>query len=154
MRRFFAPERHGDAPGWGILLGIGLLAALLVGGMPGNSLGQTFDSGSDGSDGALNLSAAGTIVFDPEELGLDADGDGIYHFTTINIASGVTVRLGADIMGSKPVVWLATGDVQIDGTLDLNGEDGHYYSEPHISAIAGAGGFNGGIGASTVNRAA
>ena len=32
------------------------------------------DSGSDGSDGALNLTTPGEVVFDPAVLGLDVDG--------------------------------------------------------------------------------
>ena len=55
---------------------------------------QPFDSGSNGSDGALNLTQTGApIEFDPGALGIDADGDNIFHFTTINIATGVTMRL-------------------------------------------------------------
>jgi len=31
---------------------------------------QSFDSGSNGSDGALNLTVPGTVDFDPATLGL------------------------------------------------------------------------------------
>ncbi|NKB23241.1 MAG: hypothetical protein GKR87_02395 [Kiritimatiellae bacterium] len=82
---------------------------------------QTFNSGSDGTDGALIISTPGTSVFDPSSFTplLDPDGDGVYHFTTVMVSTGVTVRFDSAIMGNKPVVWLATGNVQIDGTLDL-----------------------------------
>ncbi len=36
---------------------------------------QTFDSGSTGADGALNLTTPGTIEFDPVALEIDTDGD-------------------------------------------------------------------------------
>ena len=115
---------------------------------------QTFDSGSDGTNGALNLTLAdadpdGIIIFDPQAMGLVSDANNAYHFTTINVESGVTVKLRADVFGfGIPVIWLATGDVIIDGTLDLNGENGHDYNTTEITraAVAGAGGFNGGIG--------
>ena len=111
---------------------------------------QGFDSGSDGTDGALTLTTPGAILFDPASFTppLDPDGDGIYHFTTITIGSNVTVRLRADIMGSKPVIWLANGAVDIASSafLDLRGENGHAWSEPPIISTAGAGGFSGGIG--------
>lgn len=117
---------------------------------------QTFESGSDGSDGALNLTTPGTIDFDPGALGLDADGDHIFHFTTINIAADVTLRLSARQING-PVFWLASGDVQIDGIIDLNGEDGQSRQDiqenNRLSAVPGSGGFGGGLG-STVNGAA
>ncbi len=111
---------------------------------------QNFDSGSDGSDGELSLSStdAEPIVFDPGsyEPPLDADGDGVFHFTTITIAEGTTVRL----IGSQPIIWLASGDVTIDGTLDLSGQDG---GGSDVIALPGAGGFSGGRGNNPPNAA-
>ena len=69
--------------------------------------GQGLDSGSNGSDGALTLTTPGEVVFDPAALGLDADRDNVFHFTTITIASGVTVRMPARALQALPVVWLA-----------------------------------------------
>ena len=110
---------------------------------------QTFDSTSDGTDGALNLTTAGTVLFDPVALGLDPDSDNIFHFTTINIGPGVTVRLPETHLNG-PVFWLASGAAQIDGIIDLNGEDG---AEPDLltfnarpPSVPGAGGFGGGTG--------
>src|SRR5262249_12825283 len=77
---------------------------------------------------------------------LDQDGDNVYHFTTITIPPGVTVRLSADVLGATPVVWLASGAVQIAGTLDLRGQSGHQGNTPAIPAVAGAGGYGGGTG--------
>jgi len=112
---------------------------------------QSFDSGSNGSDGALNLTTPGTIEFDPTSFSppLDPDGDNIYHFTTINIASGVTVRLTAKRLNA-PVFWLASGTVQIDGIIDLNGERGQTLQEiiqsgSPFPSMPGAGGYPGGV---------
>lgn len=111
-----------------------------------------FDSTSNGSDGALNLTTPGTILFDPRSFTppLDQDGDNIYHFTTINIAAGVTVRLSGQVI-SGPVYWLASGAVKIDGVIDLNGEtslDARSYinNGSRFPTPAGAGGYPGGIG--------
>jgi len=109
-----------------------------------------FSSGSTGSDGALNLTTPGTIVFDPKSFNppLNPSGDNIYNFTTINIAAGVTVRLsGRNLSG--PVYWLATGNVTIAGTIDLNGENGAGYTNTEsarVIAYPGAGGYAGGVG--------
>ena len=115
---------------------------------------QSFNSGSDGSDGALDFSTSPpntTIVFDPTTFNppLDPDGDRVFHFTTINIPADVTVRLQSDVLGMLPINWLATGAVQIDGTVDITGAKGHlgYVSGTFSPALAGPGGFGGGIGA-------
>jgi hypothetical protein len=109
--------------------------------------GQSFDSGSDGSDGPLNLTTPGTIIFDPRERKLDPDGDNIFHFTTINIAAGVTLKLTAQKING-PVFWLATGDVTIAGEDGLHGT---FNPSERIPAIAGSGGSAGGIGGNLSN---
>ncbi|MBM3224404.1 MAG: hypothetical protein FJZ47_11460 [Candidatus Tectomicrobia bacterium] len=113
---------------------------------------QSFESGSTGVDGSLDFSstpAGTTIVFDPTTLTppRDTDRDNVYHFTTITIPKDVTVRLGADKLGIKPVVWLASGAVQILGTIDLSGKPGHNALDLATPSIAGVGGYGGGIGA-------
>ena len=109
--------------------------------------GQTFSSTSNGSDGALSLTTPGTVLFDPKTFNppLDADGDGIYHFTTITIAAGVTVRLRGDIINT-PVIWLAQGAVQINGTIDASGQDSFNAASTtqRTLTLPGAGGFGGG----------
>ena len=112
---------------------------------------QTFVSGSTGVDGALDFSgvpANTTVLFNPDAFNppLDQDGDNVYHFTTITIPSTIRVRLSAEVLGVKPVVWLASGAVQIHGVVDLNGENGHSSDAAPIQAVAGAGGFRGGVG--------
>jgi hypothetical protein len=108
-----------------------------------------FSSGSDGSDGALEITVPGRTIFNPAMLGIDSDRDNVFNFTTINIAVGCTLRLGADIMGARPVAWLASGNVTINGVVDLNGENGHAYNAAHRPSIAGAGGYGGGVGVQT-----
>lgn len=123
--------------------------AVLVGGLQ-VAKAQSFSSGSNGSDGALNLTTPGTVLFDPKSFNppLDPDGDNVFHFTTINIAAGVTVKLSGKIL-TRPVFWLATGAVTIDGVLDLSGEVGHHRSNAssvRTPSVPGAGGYPGGVG--------
>lgn len=67
-----------------------------------------FDSGADGSDGALDLSGkSGSVIFDPVAIGLDLDRDNVFHFTTITIPAGVTLRLRGLELQFAPVYWLA-----------------------------------------------
>ncbi|NOY92834.1 MAG: hypothetical protein GXP55_16740 [Deltaproteobacteria bacterium] len=82
------------------------------------------DLGSDGSDGALNVTT-NTVVALP--------ADGVLNYTSINIAAGAT--LSFSYVGSlhPGVVLLSTGTVVIDGTIDISGQDG----------VVGAGGAAG-----------
>src|SRR5438128_975574 len=78
----------------GLLL-VAVITFLILG---ASAQAQTFNSGSDGSDGSLILTTAGTYTFDPNDTTifgrvLDADGDGVYNFTTITIGSGVTLKM-------------------------------------------------------------
>ena len=111
-------------------------------------LGQPiFDSGSDGSDGALDLTGqSGVVIFDPVAMALDLDRDNVFHFTTITIPAGVTLRMRGLELQFAGVYWLAQGAVQVDGTLDLNGEDGHDDQQGNRRpSMPGAGGFPGGV---------
>ncbi len=110
--------------------------------------GGTFQSGSDGSDGALDLTGeTGVVVFDPSALGLDVDRDNVFHFTTVLIPAEVTLRLRAPDLQFAPVYWLCTGDVRIDGVIDLGGDDGHDDQVGNRRpSIPGPGGFPGGEG--------
>jgi hypothetical protein len=104
---------------------------------------------SNGSDGVLNITTSGD--FDPVALGKDLDGDNVYHFTTINISGGVTVRLRASKMrNTGPVIWLATGAVTINGLLIVSGDTGHPDSQAfslRTPSDPGPGGYPGGAGA-------
>lgn len=115
--------------------------------------GQAFTSGSTGTDGAYNPTVSGD--FDPAALGINAAGDNVFNFTTINIPAGITIRLRATKVRNMPVVWLATGNVTIAGTLNLDGDNGYTLDASNQTQIAqtrrpaepGAGGYYGGLGA-------
>jgi hypothetical protein len=150
IQRRLLPLRR---PVWRGLLSLILmlpLVALLNGAQPTRA--ETFNSGSTGADGDLILTTPGTIIFDPRTFNppLDPDGDNIYHFGTITIGAGVTVRLSATYIDG-PVVWLATGAVTINGTIDLKGEDGQNQTTipsngGRFPSVPGAGGYPGGVG--------
>jgi len=116
---------------------------------------QSFSSGSDGSDGAFDLTgtpSGTTVTFVPANFPGDQHSLGIYNFSTITIPTGVTVRLSA-LKLPGPVIWLATGAVDIEGTVDLSGQAGY---PPNLTiggrlraTDAGAGGYAGGMGANT-----
>lgn len=121
------------------------------------AVAQTWSgSGSNGSDGALNLGANtpgvvnNILVFDPIALNLDADADNVYHFTTITIRDNIRVQFFANKMRRPgPVVFLATGNVLIGGILSLTGESGHVATNNDSLrriSIPGPGGYPGGIG--------
>ena len=122
-----------------------LLAALFAAPAFGQPM---FDSGSNGSDGALDLTGQnGVVIFDPVTSGLDPDGDNVFHFTTITIPPGVTLRMRGLELQFAPVYWLASGAVQIDGAVDLSGEDGHDdVMGNRRPSMPGPGGFPGGVG--------
>lgn len=111
---------------------------------------QTYNSGSNGSDGALDFTGqTGSIVFDPSTFNppLDPDHDNVYHFTTIKIPANFTIRLKANVLGTKPVIWLASGAVTIAGNVYLIGDNGQGFPASGIPAVAGAGGYSGGTAA-------
>lgn len=120
-----------------------------------------FDSGSDGSDGAFNptanlevdLSVAAAVswatpspvpgqgVYDAQQWAV------VFKFTTIDIPSGVTVTFANHPKGA-PVVFLASGDVTINGTIDVSGDDADAdlvirYAEPGPGGLAGGADWSG-----------
>lgn len=134
----------------GLWFGTAALALLAA---PALAQQGTFESGSTGVDGALTFAAnAGVIDFDPADEArygrvLDQDGDNTFHFTTISIGVGTTVRLRTThLPEGRPVVWLASGAVSIAGILDLDGVNGHNWDASFDNAHAGAGGYTGGVG--------
>ena len=74
------------------------------------------NSGSNGSDGALNPTA--NLVIDMAD-----HPDGIYHYTSVNIPAGVTVSFIPNA-GNKPVVWLVQGNCTVAGAILLDGTGG------------------------------
>ena len=114
---------------------------IVCGGMLGTGLplhAQTFSSGSTGSLGALAPVSNTTVIL---------PADGILHYTTVTIPSGVTVTFQRNA-ANTPVTLLATGDVLITRILNLDGATGTGYasSGPTVYAggLGGPGGYQGG----------
>lgn len=106
-----------------------LTCALAVIGAPKLSA-QPFNSGSNGSYGVMNIA---------ENTTLDLPPDGVFHCTTITVATGRTLRFNRNALNT-PVYLLATGDVAINGTIEVSGSR---YDDAAPGA-GGPGGFDGG----------
>lgn len=123
---------------------------------------------SDGSDGALNITAdtvidlsqavtgtwdqnnaanAGKGVYDPEKWAV------VFKYSSVNIEGNIPV--GGTLQGRTvrfinhpshaPVVWLVQGNVAIDGILDISGKNwSNDASSQLLPTEAGPGGFRGG----------
>ncbi|MEO7676561.1 MAG: hypothetical protein ABIV39_07360, partial [Verrucomicrobiota bacterium] len=111
---------------------------------------------SDGSDGALNITTSTNIDLSRAVTGAwDANnttnvGKGIYDvskwavvfkYSSVNIAAGATVTF-KNHASRAPVVWLVQSNVNIAGTLSLDGERGLTQSANLVEG--GPGGFRGG----------
>ena len=106
---------------------------LLLGSMAlSHGFAQGFTSGSDESYGALTITNNTT---------LDLPANGIYNCTTINIAQGATLTFRRNPLNT-PVYLLASGNVVINGNIDVSG----YNSSDSIpdGGTGGPGGFDGG----------
>lgn len=91
-----------------------------------------FVSGSTGADGAFNPTVNTTVTLPP---------NGVLNYTTVNIPSGVTVTFQKNA-ANTPVYMLATGDVTIAGTINVNGSNGTTSN----NGVGGPGGYDGGTG--------
>jgi hypothetical protein len=127
------------------------LCLMLPAGVATAAMGQSFSSGSDQSDGAFDLTGtpSGSIVtFVPSQFHGDQHALNIFNFTDITIPPGVTVKIQGNIV-SAPVIWLASGDVDIEGTIDISGAAGANAAailDARRRPIPGPGGFSGGVG--------
>src|SRR5713101_6151340 len=101
------------------------------------ALAQPFDAGSTGADGALNVTSNTTLNLPP---------DGIFNFTTINVASGTALTFNRNALNT-PVYLLATSNVTINGTIDVSGQSG----STTAGGRSGPGGFDGGFPGLDVN---
>ncbi len=117
-----------------------LAAWVLTLALPLAALGQV-NSGSDGSDGALNPTSNITIDMHDHP-------DGIYQYTSVNIPWNVDVTFIQND-ANTPVVWLVQGDCSIDsfpgvnrGTITVSGSNGSGLA----GGAGGPGGFRGGNG--------
>lgn len=103
-----------------------------------------FDSGSTGADGAFAPSVSTSVAL-PE--------DGVFNFTTVDIPAGVSVTFEKN-SHNTPVVILASGDVNIAGSIGVSGSkspdvgaagDG-MVGDDGINGKGGPGGYDGGAG--------
>jgi hypothetical protein len=94
---------------------------------------QTFNSGSTGADGALDLTAGNREVQLPES--------GILNYTTVNIPAGKKVTFKRNLRNT-PVIMLASGNITIHGTIDVSAPISQSYPGP-TNSVPGPGGFNG-----------
>jgi hypothetical protein len=94
---------------------------------------NNFSSGSTGADGAFAPATSQSIAV-PES--------GVFNFTTVNIPTGVTITFTRNST-NKPLTILASGDVLIAGTMNLDGKPGNTNGG---GGFGGPGGFNGGSG--------
>lgn len=133
----------------------GLLSLIAILGSASAGQAQSFASGSNGSDGTFDLTgtpSGTTVMFPLSTMAGNQHNLNVYNFADITIPVGVTVRLSATKING-PVYWLASGNVDIEGTIDLSGQAGVAMS-PNLDGRrraldAGAGGYAGGIGGQT-----
>lgn len=113
---------------------LALLTLTLVGSVQGQNV--PFDSGSRGTT-ALSPTASQAIPLPP---------DGRLEFTTINIPAGVEITFIRNA-ANTPVYLLASGDVVIDGKVDVSAEQAVTANgaAPFRGSFGGPGGFNGGM---------
>ena len=94
---------------------------------------SAFSSGSTGADGPFSPATSQTIV---------VPDSGVFNFTTVNIPTGVTITFARNL-SNKPMTILASGDVTIAGTINIDGKPG---STNGFGGPGGPGGFTGGAG--------
>lgn len=114
-----------------ILTPVGAILTLLGITLEWTTPAQTFNSGSDGSYGPMNITSNTTLVLPT---------NGIFNCTTITIAGGATLTFARNVLNT-PVYLLATGDVLITGNVDVSGRP----SAQALAGEGGPGGFDGGF---------
>jgi hypothetical protein len=108
------------------------------------SMALAFNSGSTGADGAFSPTVNTELELPPS---------GVFNFTTVNIPSGVTVTFKRNATNT-PVVWLASGNVTIAGSVSLIGRDAPAVGasgdgnlgDDGLPGVGGPGGYDGGRG--------
>lgn len=104
-----------------------------------------FNSGSTGADGAFNPTVSQEIIL---------PANGVFNYTDVVIPSGVIITFRRNVTNT-PVTLLASGDVTIDGEIDVSGSgspasgssgDGNL-GDDGLPGLGGPGGFDGGRGA-------
>jgi len=107
-----------------------IIVPLLLIGLSMGAKGAAFDSGSTGADGPLHVTNNLTLPLPP---------NGVFNFTTIEVDSSATLRFSRNEFNT-PVFLLATGNVTINGSIDVSG----YPALSSVGGEGGPGGFDGG----------
>ncbi len=104
----------------------------LLGMMAFQAAADPFNSGSDGSYGAMNIT---------QNTVLNVPSNGVFKCSTISIACGVTLSFNPNPLNT-PIYLLATNDVTIYGNIIVDG------SGPNnsLAGVGGPGGYPGGMG--------
>ncbi len=96
------------------------------------------NTGSDGSDGALDVSS---ITYTTNVVLNMADHhNGIYQYTSINIPTNVTVTFRPNTLNT-PVVWLVQNSCLISGNVSVSGNNYRFRAGVN-QRPAGFGGLN------------
>ena len=113
-----------------VLVSLGLCLFISVAASAQNN----FSSGSTGADGAFAPATTQTIT---------VPDSGVFNFTTVNIPAGVTITFNR-ATNNKPLTILASGDVVIAGTINVDGKPGS--PSTFVGGLGGPGGGTGGTG--------
>jgi hypothetical protein len=125
------------------VVGFAVVTAAAVLMAAGPASGQTFNSGSDNSDG--------DYTFPPGITTIDLNTrSSTFQYANLTIPSGSTVKFIRNQTNS-PVTILASGNVTIAGVIDISGANGTGESQytdlmPRVGGKGGVGGFDGGWG--------
>lgn len=121
--------------GANLLMSLLAMFALLL----GMNTNAQVNSGSNGSDGALDFSA---ITYSTNIVINMADHpNGIYQYTYVTIPSGVTVTFVPNA-NNTPVYWLVQNNVVINGIVNVSGQS----AANSQGAMGGPSGYQGGNG--------
>ena len=86
------------------------------------------------------------------EVDMSEKEDGVWRYKQISVPKGMVVRFKKNA-ANTPVCWLAAGNVEINGIIDVSGENAWNTSYQtlmkRLSTIGGPGGFDGGRGGIT-----
>jgi hypothetical protein len=100
------------------------------------------NSGSNGSDGALDYSSLTNLGYSTNIVINMADHPtGIYQYTYVTIPNNVTVTFVPNANNS-PLTWLVQSNVVIRGTIDISGQG----PSGAAGGLGGPGGYRGGTG--------
>lgn len=106
-----------------------ILGAVLI---AARNYAADFSSGSTGEYGEMHIA---------QDTVLDLPPDGVFNCTTITVDAGTSLTFRKNALNT-PVYLLATGDVSILGTIQVNGQAAIL----GIPGVGGPGGFDGGFG--------